>query len=220
MKTVILAGSSGLVGSLVLQNLLSDSRIEKIILVSRTKQDFVNPKIIQVITSLDLLENINLADHGIDSVDVGICTLGTTIKKSGGAAAFKKVDKDFVIAFAQFSKNCGAQKFGVISALGANSHSSVFYNKVKGEMEEGLRQIKFTSLFILRPSLILGERKEVRVVEKLFIKLSPFLSHTLIGPLKKFRGIEANRLACHLTESIFNDSIGVTIIENAQMLTI
>lgn len=220
VKNILLAGSSGLVGSFALKNLLSDARVGKIILVSRTSQDISNPKIIQIIGSLDLLDSVDLANYGVDRIDAGLCALGSTIKKAGDKESFKKVDKDFVINIAKFSKRFGSNQFAVISALGADSKSPFFYNQVKGEMEEGLRALNFSKLTIFRPSLLLGERKEVRGAERFLNKISPFLSTTLIGPLKKYRGIEAHRVAAHLTEVIFNETSGVVIIENSEMLNI
>ena len=220
MKTILFAGSSGLVGAIALNKLLADPRVEKIILVSRSAQTLTHPKLKQIITSLDLLDSVDLLEYGIDRVDAALCTLGTTIKKAGSREDFKKVDKDFVLNFAKFSKKCGAAQFSVISALGADSKSSIFYNQVKGEMEEALRELNFQSLAIFRPSLILGERKEVRGLENFFIKASPFLSMTLIGPLKKYRGIEAHKLADHIVTSLFDLKKGVVVVENAEMLNI
>ncbi|MBC7539357.1 MAG: NAD(P)H-binding protein [Bacteriovorax sp.] len=220
MKNIILAGSSGLVGGFALKNLLSDARVGKIILVSRTSQNISNPKIIQIICSLDLLDSVDLADYGVDRIDAGLCSLGSTIKKAGNKEAFKKVDKDFVINVAEFSKKFGSKQFAVISALGADSKSPFFYNQVKGEMEAALSALKFSKLTIIRPSLILGERSEVRGAERFLKKISPFLSTTLIGPLKKYRGIEAHRVAAYLTDSIFSETTGSTIIENSEMLNI
>ncbi|MDD4975051.1 MAG: NAD(P)H-binding protein [Bacteriovorax sp.] len=220
MKNIILAGSSGLVGSFALKNLLSDARIGKIILVSRTSQDISNPKIIQIIGSLDLLDTVDLKEYGVDRIDIGISALGSTLKKAGNKDDFKKIDKDFTVNVAAFSKRFGSKQFAVISALGADSKSPFFYNQVKGEMEEALRALNFSKLTIIRPSLILGERKEVRGAEHFLNKISPFLSVTLIGPLKKYRGIEAHKVADHLTQTIFNETSGVVIIENSEMLNI
>jgi uncharacterized protein YbjT (DUF2867 family) len=220
VSNILLAGSSGLVGGMTLTLLLNDKRVEKIILVSRTSQKITNPKIIQIITSLDLLDTINLKDFGVDRIDAGLCALGSTIKKAGSKDDFKKIDCDFVVNVAKFSKKFGANQFAVISALGADSRSSIFYNQVKGVMEEALKDLNFNKLSIFRPSLILGERKEVRAGERLLIKISPFLSATLIGPLKKYRGIEAHKLARHLADSISTEHKGVKIIENAEMLNI
>jgi uncharacterized protein YbjT (DUF2867 family) len=220
VKNIILAGSSGLVGSFALKNLLRDARVGRIILVSRTSQDISNPKIIQIICSLDQLDSVDLADYGVDRIDAGLCSLGSTIKKAGNKEAFKKVDKNFVINVAEFSKKFGSGQFAVISALGADSKSPFFYNRVKGEMEAALNALNFSKLTIIRPSLILGERREIRGTERFFNKISPFLSTTLIGPLKKYRGIEAHRVATYLTDSIFIETTGSMIIENSEMLNI
>ena len=220
LKNIILAGSSGLVGSYALRNLMNEVQVEKIILVSRTHQNIFHPKIIQIITSLDLLDSIDLKDYNIDKIDSGLCALGSTLKKAGNKEAFRKVDKEFVVNVAKFSKRFGADQFIVISALGAESRSPIFYNQVKGEMEESLRALNFGRLTIFRPSLILGARKEVRKVERVFNIISPFLSSTLIGPLKKYRGIEADRVANHFTKAIFTESLGTVIIENGEMLNI
>lgn len=220
MKNVLLAGSSGLVGGLALKKLLDDPMVEKIILVSRTRQEHLNPKIIQIITSLDLLDLVDINSFGVNRIDVGLCALGSTIKKAGSREEFKKVDKDFVLNTARFAKKFGARAFSVVSALGANGRSPVFYNQVKGEMENGLRELNFDQLTIIRPSLILGERTEVRRAEKFFIKLSPLLNATLVGPLRKYRGIEAHVIARHLAGSVTSNFLGVTVIENAEMLTI
>ena len=188
--------------------------------MARTSQNFNNPKIIEIITELDHLSDINLLNYGIDRIDSGLCALGSTIKKAGSQQAFKNIDYTLVLRVAEFAKRFGAEEFSVISALGADRNSGIFYNKVKGEMEEGLKALNFKLLTIIRPSLLLGERKEKRVAEKIFIKLSPLLNKTLFGPLKKYRGIEAHKVATILAQSIKSQDCGVTVIENSQMLDI
>lgn len=215
---VLLAGASGLIGHHALHNLLEDRSISKIIVVARTELDIQNEKIVQVITSFDQLDKIELNER----IDAGLCALGSTIRKAGSQGEFKKIDCTYVLSFAEFAQKYGAKKFSVISALGANSASPVFYTKVKGEMEEGLSQFNFQTLTIIRPSLLLGERRgsDKRLGEKFFIKLSPILNHTMIGPLKKYRGIEAKKVASHLTNSLRSEERGHVIIENEQMLSI
>ncbi len=219
-KNVLLAGASGLVGGHALDLLLEQNDVDKIIIVARRSQNLKSPKIVEVIGELSELHEKDLRSYGVDHIDVGLCALGSTIKKAGSKEAFKKVDKDYVLEAGKFSKRFGAQSFSVISSLGADKDSPIFYNKTKGEMEEGLRAMNFKTLTIIRPSLLIGERKEVRVAEKFFIKLSPILNKTMIGPLKKYRGIEAHKVAAFLTESVSNQESGVVIIENSQMLAI
>jgi uncharacterized protein YbjT (DUF2867 family) len=219
---VLLAGSSGLVGSHTLPELLNNKSISKIILIVRSKQAVSDPRIIQVVTSFDQLSSVDLSSFGVDHIDAAICALGSTIKMAGSKSEFKKIDCFYVLAFAELAKKFGAKKFSVISALGANAASPVFYNKVKGEMEEGLSKLHFDTLTIIRPSLLLGERRESdkRLAEKFFIKLSPILNQTLVGPLKKYRGIEAKKVASHLANSLKSEERGLVFIENEQMISI
>src|SRR5690606_26648384 len=100
-------------------------------------------------------------------LDIAFCCLGTTIKQAGSQEAFRAVDHDLVVAVAQRARALGARHFLVVSALGADPRSSVFYNRVKGEMEESLRAMDWPQLTIARPSLLLGERNETRLVEQL-----------------------------------------------------
>ena len=127
--------------------------------------------------------------------EIFICCLGTTIKQAGSQEAFRKVDFDYVLEFAKVAEREGAKKFIVVSALGANSHSSVFYNKVKGDMETAVQKLKIPEIVILEPSLLLGKRIESRPAEALTQKLSPLLNSILFGPLKKYRAIKASDVA-------------------------
>ena len=223
MKNVALAGSSGFVGNLVLQKLLTDPEVEKIILIGRSKLHLPiihESKVIQIVTNFEELQHADLKLFGVNTIDSALCSLGTTIKKAGSKEAFKKVDCDYVVKFAEWSKDHGAISFSVISALGADKMSGVFYNRVKGEMEEELQQLHFNQLTILRPSLLLGDRPEFRMGEKLFIKLSPLMNKVLLGPLKKYRGIEIEKVATQLVNSIKRTNDGIEIVENNQMLNL
>jgi uncharacterized protein YbjT (DUF2867 family) len=129
-------------------------------------------------------------DAKLPPCDVGLCCLGTTIKKAGTKELFFKVDHDYVVNFAKLCRSSGAKKFIVVSAMGADSNSSVFYNQVKGQMEKALEGLGFESLVILRPSLLLGDRSEVRRGESLAQAiLSPF-GFLFMGPLAPFKPIE------------------------------
>lgn len=217
---VLLAGASGLVGNHTLEFLLEDPAVTDIVLILRSRLLLSHTKITQVITPFDQLDSVSLKDYGIDHIDCALCSLGSTIKKAGSQKAFQTIDCTYVLNFADLAKTWGAKKFAVISALGADSRSAVFYKRVKGEMEEGLKLKGFETLLIIRPSLLLGERKEHRPAEKFFIQLSPLINKTLIGPLKKYRGIEAKKVASHLAGAIHTEERGEVIIENDQMLSI
>jgi uncharacterized protein YbjT (DUF2867 family) len=134
-----------------------------------------------------------LESEALPSAEDAFCCLGTTIKKAGSQEAFRAVDHDAVLAFAKAARKAGARRFLLVSALGANPSSRVFYNRVKGETEEDLKAVGFESLIILRPSLLLGDRAESRPGEHAAIVVSKVL-----GPLlRPFSGrpIEARTVA-------------------------
>ena len=155
-----------------------------------------------------------LSEHVVDFESLGklpktddaFCCLGTTIRQAGSQAAFRKIDFDFVLNFATAAKAAGAKRFLVVSALGATAKSGVFYNRVKGEMENALKAMNFQSLHIFRPSFLVGKRADARVVERLGIKVFSALAPLMIGPTRKVRPIEAKAVA----RSIWAAACGVT----------
>ncbi len=189
MKCII-AGASGLVGQELLSELLNDPKTISITALVRSDLPIKGPKIKTIITSFEQIENFS-----IEAADVGLCTLGTTIKKAGSEENFFHVDHDLVIHFAKACQNAGVKTFIIVSALGADANSKIFYNKVKGQTEEDLKKLNFESLVILRPSLLMGDRKESRPMEKLAQVLGHALSPLMVGPLAKVRPILARTIA-------------------------
>jgi len=135
-------------------------------------------------------------------VDVLICCLGTTLKKAGSREAFRKVDHDYALKAAQMARNAGARALILMSAIGASSQSPVFYNRVKGELEDNVRALKFPYLAIYHPSLLLGQRKEARTAEALGVAVMPVANRALIGPLRKYRAIEAEAVASAMVNEL------------------
>jgi len=127
------------------------------------------------------------------------CCLGTTIKVAGSEENFKKIDLDSVVEFAKIASELSVTKLVVVSALGADMKSTIFYNQIKGQMEHDVSAVFKGSLAFVRPSLLLGQRREFRIFEKLAIILSPIFSVGLIGPLKKFKPIHARQVALAMT---------------------
>lgn len=123
------------------------------------------------------------------------CTLGTTIKKAGSQEAFRAVDFDAVLNFAKWGQKRGATRFFIVTAMGADSKSKIFYNRVKGEVEEALANLGFQELHIFRPSLLLGQRSEVRLGEKVAESVFGVLSFAFVGPLAAVRPIDASVVA-------------------------
>lgn len=188
---ICIAGATGLVGHELLLLLAHLDEVSSIKAISRSPMGRIPPHVENIILDFDSLES----RQDLLKSSVFICCLGTTIKKAGSQEAFRKVDHDYVVNFAKIAESCGAQKFLVISAMGADATSGIFYNRTKGEMENELRKLKIPQIEVFQPSLILGERKESRTGEDIAQKISPVLNKILVGPLKKYRAIKANDIA-------------------------
>jgi uncharacterized protein YbjT (DUF2867 family) len=187
-KVALLAGTTGLIGSQLLDLLLQSSDYEKVIAISRKPLDKVHPKLSNLVSELNQLQN-HISELKADDV---FCCLGTTMKNAKTKEAFRAVDYDAPLALAKIAKENGAKQYLIISALGANKDSSIFYNKVKGEVEEAIAQIGFDSFHIFQPSLLTGPRKEQRTGEEaaqVFYKIFGFLIP------KKYASIESVKVA-------------------------
>jgi len=186
-RTALLAGSTGLIGGQLLALLLDDNRYTNVVAISR-KPLTAHPKLVNLVCELR-----DLPYHREQlKADDAFCCLGTTIKKAKSKEAFRAVDLDAPFLLAKISKEQGAQKFLLVSALGANKNSGIFYNKVKGEVEGAIQNVGFHSYYIFRPSLLLGPRQEERTGEdaaKFFYKVFGFLVP------KKYRAIESIKVA-------------------------
>ena len=143
-------------------------------------------------------------------INTAFCCLGSTLKQAGSQEVFRAVDHDLVLAFGQRARELGARHLLVISALGADAASSVFYNRVKGEVEQALQTQGWPQLTIVRPSLLLGPRSQFRLGERL---AAPFM-RWLPG---KYRGIEATVLARALWRLALEEGEGVRIVESDQL---
>lgn len=190
-KSAILVGASGLVGGELLSLLLDAKEYNKVIVFGRRSLNLKHPKLDEIIIDFEQLDQYK------ESIRVNevYCCLGTTIKKAKSKEAFKKVDVDYVLGLGKIAKEMGVEKFLLISSMGANQQSVVFYSKMKGLVEEGLKGIGFNSLHIFRPSLLLGQRQEVRSGETAAAFLSKGLSFLLIGGLRKYKPIQAKVVA-------------------------
>ncbi|MEI7978689.1 MAG: NAD-dependent epimerase/dehydratase family protein [Bacteroidota bacterium] len=214
MKTAIIVGSTGLVGSHLLELLTNNSNYSSIkVIVRKTSNNRIR-KVNELVVNFN---HLSLVKNDLIGDDV-FCCLGTTIKNARSKEAFKKVDYEYCVSIAQLCFENGAKNFYIVSALGANKNSSVFYNKVKGEMEEVISKIGFNSIYIFQPSLLLGNRKEFRLGEKIAQFIFKPLSKIMIGSLKKYAAIESNKVAYAMNYFSNNNKQGVHIISNEQML--
>ena len=215
MKTAIIAGSTGLIGSQLLKNLLESNQYDKIIALVRKEIPINSPKLKQVIVDFNKLQLIN--DY-LKCDDV-FCCLGTTIKKAGSQDEFYKVDFQYCLNLAIETHKNGASNFYLVTALGANSNSKVFYNSVKGKLENAIQNIGFNSCYIFRPSLLLGNRIEFRLGEKIMQMIMKLFSKLMEGSMKKYAAIESKQVAKAMYYlAITNNKTGTQIITNEQML--
>lgn len=188
---VLLLGATGLTGGFVLAGLLARDEVESVIVPVRKQMQTVHARLRQQEMDFDRME-----DHaGLFEVDAIICCLGTTIKKAGSQEQFRKVDYGYCLKAAELGRAAGARAFILMSAIGSSATSTIFYNRVKGELEDGVKGLGYPYLSIYHPSLLLGARNENRLGEALGIKAMPLINRVLVGPLEKYRGIEAATVA-------------------------
>lgn len=212
-KTAIILGSTGLTGSHLLQLLLKSDIYERVISFVRKSSGVKHPKLSEQVVDFDNEESYKPLIEGNDM----FCCLGTTIKKAGSQEAFEQVDFVYPTHFAKIAAEKGIKQYLIISALGANPQSSNFYMRTKGKCEEELRQIAFQSTSIFRPSLLLGNRHELRIGEKIGEYMMKVLSVFLIGRLKKYRAIKAKKVAYAMFAVAQQNTVGYHIYESDQI---
>jgi uncharacterized protein YbjT (DUF2867 family) len=212
---ICIAGATGLVGRALLARLAADGRAGRITaLVRKPGQIATLPKGVRGQT-VDFKTLSDAGSPGLPSTDWAFCCLGTTIKQAGSKSAFRAVDFDAVLAFARAAKAAGASRLAVVSALGADPQASVFYNQVKGEMEQALRALDLPHLVIARPSLLLGDRQTLgqpsRPVETLAQWLMPAFGWLMPRRLKPIR---ADAVAAALLTAVASAATGQQLLES------
>lgn len=208
-KTAIILGATGLTGSLVLEQLLSDANYGTIKLFSRTSTGISHPKVKEYLGNLFVLEDFK---EDLSGDELYIC-IGTTKKKTPNHEQYRKIDLGIPAQAVEICKNNGVSRVAVVSAIGANSKSSIAYNKIKGEMEQVVLSANFMHAYILRPSFIVGNRQEHRAGEKMGIAV--FKSLKCIIP-KKYRAVEAKAIAAKMIE-LCNSNDPSKIIESNEI---
>ena len=206
-RIALVAGATGLTGSHLLTQLLADDRYLRVTALVRKTSPTPNRNVSQLVVDFDKLPALPKADDAY-------CCLGTTIKKAGSQVAFRKVDFEYVVNFARAARKAGTDRFLVVSSIGANARSSIFYSRVKGEMENALREIGFGALHIFQPSLILGERKEHRAAERFGIAAFSVMGMAMRGPMRKYRPINATTIVRAMIGAAFSDSAGTNTYQS------
>jgi uncharacterized protein YbjT (DUF2867 family) len=190
MKTALLAGATGLVGSHCLELLLNDSSYERVIAVTRRPLGRTHPRLAEAIVDF---ENPSWTSN-LDATDI-FWALGTTIGKAGSKEAFRRVDFEYPRQMGQHAAGAGAKQFLLVSSVSADPGSPNFYLRIKGELEQTLFALPFDAVHIFRPSFLMGDRVERRTGEAFGIAVARALSFTLVGPLRRFRPIAAETVA-------------------------
>tara|TARA_R100001369_G_scaffold29172_4_gene52556 strand:+ start:33397 stop:34065 length:669 start_codon:yes stop_codon:yes gene_type:complete len=191
MKTAIILGATGLTGGFLLQNLLKDPGYKKVLVFSRSSVGFIHDKLEEHL--IDLLKLQNYKDEFI--ADEVFCCIGTTKSKTPDKETYKKIDFGIPVNAAKLCRENNISTFLVISAMGADANSSMFYNKVKGEMQHEVLEQGIKNTYIFQPSLIAGDREEERFFENLGIKTFKILNPLMLGSLKKYRSIHPKTIA-------------------------
>ncbi len=208
-RSVLVIGATGLVGRECIRLLATDPTCSRIVALTRRSQnDF------QASSKLDVevVDFDNLAKHaGLFAVDQIICAMGTTMRKTPDEGAYRRIDYGYPLESAKLGLQHGASHYLVVTAVGANASSRIFYNRLKGELEDALSLLNYRSLTIARPSVLIGDRTEPRRSEKIAWKLS------FITP-KKYKPVPAANVAKALVNAAHDDVPGLRIIQNAEMI--
>jgi uncharacterized protein YbjT (DUF2867 family) len=190
-QSALLLGATGLVGSHCLDFLLEDEGYASVRVLTRRAIGRRHAKLEVHQVDFDELQ----ARPELFAVDDVYCCLGTTMARAGSEAAFRRVDHDYPLQAAELAVAGGAEQFLLVSAVGADPHSRIFYNRVKGEAEAALKRLPFRAVWVLRPSLLLGDRAELRIGERLTSVVSRPLSPLLVGRFRRYRPILAREVA-------------------------
>ncbi|MGI6092695.1 MAG: NAD(P)H-binding protein [Veillonellaceae bacterium] len=190
-KSALLLGASGLVGGELLKLLLDGDEYQRVTILVRRPLAIQHPKLTEVVIDFNSLEQ---AKDKFSADDIFSC-LGTTIKKAKTREAMNKVDYEYTMSAAKLAKAMDADKFLVISSIGANPNSPVWYSRLKGRLEADLKQLGLPALYVFQPSLLVGKRKEFRFGEYTAAFLSKFIPFMFNGPLKKYKPIKASTVA-------------------------
>ena len=209
-KTAIILGATGLTGSLLLNKLIHDESYGSIKLFSRKPTGLSSPKIKEFIGDVIHLDNFK-EDFIADEV---FCCIGTTAAKTKDKELYKAIDRDIPAKAAQLCKQNGIPVYMVVSAIGANAGSNIFYTRTKGQMEQVVLSQQIPVTHILRPSLIIGKRPENRIMETMAAWMMKILNPFLLGKLKKYRSIKAETIATAMHTLAKNKSREPTIIES------
>lgn len=206
-KTVVVIGATGLVGSALVQELTDDPQVAEIRILSRRALTYASDKIKVIQTDLSQPE-----PSAFDNATALYCGIGTTRKKTPDQKQYIAIDHGITIAAAKAAKSKGVSEVHLISAVGADVKSKIFYSRLKGEIERDLIALNFDRTLIYQPSILIGPRAEKRFGEKIAQVLSPAFDLFLIGKLQKYHSISAKELAVTMHRFSFNARQGLQVL--------
>jgi len=203
----VIAGSSGLIGSNLLDILLQKPEYDEVLILVRKELPVHHKKLTQLKTDFDNLNNYGhlISGHAL------FCCLGTTRKKTPGLNEYRKIDHDYPLQLAHIAAKNGITQYHIVSSLGANAASSNFYLKMKGETEADIEKIGLPCLHIYQPSFLTGDRKEKRFGERFLTGLVKIIDPLLLGSLKKYKSIPASTVALAMFKQSLKTEEGVFI---------
>jgi uncharacterized protein YbjT (DUF2867 family) len=207
-RTALIAGATGLVGTYCLRLLLASPEYSRVIAVVRHRMPVNHPNFVQQVIDFERLGEVT-----VSSCDDVFCALGTTIRKAGSKAAFRKVDLEYSRLMAEAGLRSGAQRFMLVSSVGADPNSRNFYLRTKGELEQALATLPYSAVHILRPSLLLGTRSERRFGEGLGQAVMPLIAPLMRGEYRKYRAIPAETVAAAMVYAAGLSATGVHVYE-------
>jgi len=209
-RKALLVGATGLVGGHCLDKLLADADYDRVVTLSRKLLPLEHEKLEQ-----QLVDFTRLPDFAslIEAQDIFSC-LGTTIKKARTKEAFREVDFTYQYEVARIASEAGAEQLLLVSSMGADARSSIFYSRVKGELEEAVSKLPFSGIQIFRPSLLLGAREEIRPGERVSEYMMKTFSFLMVGPIEKYRPVQASVVAAAMVKVAKEHPAGINIFRS------
>ncbi len=217
-RTAVLAGATGLIGGHCFHLMLQSPDYARLIVLTRRQPfNYVGIGRPHALLETPIVDFDRLSSADLAGADDVFCALGTTIKKAGSQAAFRKVDFDYIVNLARAAAEAGAKRFMLVSSVGADPHSPNFYLRVKGETEQAVSALPFEAVHIFRPGLLLGQRAERRTGERIAQIVMPVLNSMLIGALLKYRAVPAGTVANAMIRIAGTHSSGVHLHDYSQI---
>lgn len=209
-RKALLLGATGLVGGHCLEKLLADAAYGKVVTLGRKPLPLEHEKLEQ-----HLIDFTRLQDFAslVEAEDVFSC-LGTTIRKARTKEAFREVDFTYQYEVARIASEAGAEQLLLVSSMGADARSSIFYNRVKGELEDAVSGLPLSGIQIFRPSLLLGAREEIRPGERVSEYMMKTFSFMMVGPLEKYRPVHASAVASAMLKVAKEHPAGINVFQS------